>query len=145
MLTTLRPAGIQVRFVTTLFQVYFNLGLDAKTSSRVSEEMRSLEHTIALFLSRLVPVNQLDSLLPEERHSIIMAHTLAHSATIHLHRSFALDDSMSFEKSSQAAQACITLIKQLSERDFAFLEPMIGVRQCCSSYGCGSSRFIFLI
>ncbi|KJA19959.1 hypothetical protein HYPSUDRAFT_143028 [Hypholoma sublateritium FD-334 SS-4] len=99
---------------------------NAKTSSRVSEEMRSLEHTIALFLSRLVPVNQLDSLLPEERHSIVMAHTLAHSATIHLHRSFALDDSMSFEKSSQAAQACITLIKQLSERDFAFLEPMIG-------------------
>lgn len=96
-----------------------------------------MEHTITLFLSRLVPVNQLDSVSPEERHSIIMAHTLAHSATIHLHRSFALDDAMSFEKSSQAAQACITLIKQLSERDFAFLEPMIGVRQSCLCNGCG--------
>lgn len=90
--------------------------------------MRSLEHTIALFLSTLIPINQLDTILPAERHSTIMAHTLAHSATIYLHRSFALDDPMSFKKSSQAARACVSLIKQISERDFAFLEPMIGVR-----------------
>ncbi|KAF8973313.1 hypothetical protein BDZ97DRAFT_1912864 [Flammula alnicola] len=99
---------------------------NAKTPSRLSEDMQSLEHTITLFLSTLIPINQLDTVLPEERHSLIMAHTLAHSATIHLHRSFALDDAMSFEKSSQASRDCISVIKQISDRDFAYLEPIIG-------------------
>jgi hypothetical protein len=94
----------------------------------MTDEMRSLEHTITLFLSTLIPINQLDTIITAARHSTIMAHTLAHSATIHLHRSFALDDPMSFEKSSQAARACVFLIRQISDRDFAFLEPMIGVR-----------------
>ncbi|KAF9478626.1 hypothetical protein BDN70DRAFT_808426 [Pholiota conissans] len=99
---------------------------NGKASSRMSDEMRTLEHTIVLFLSTLLPINQLDTILHAERHSMIMAHTLAHTATIYLHRSFALDDPMSFEKSSQAARACVSLIKQISDRDFAFLEPMIG-------------------
>jgi hypothetical protein len=90
--------------------------------------MRTLEHTITLFLSTLVPINQLDAVLPEERHSVVMAYTLAHSATIQLHRGFALEDSMSFDHSSRASRACIAVIKYISERDFAFLEPIIGVR-----------------
>lgn len=89
--------------------------------------MRTLEHSIALFLSTLVPINQLDALLPGERHSVVLAYTLAHSATIYLHRGFALEDSMSFDQSSRASRACIAVIKYISERDFAFLEPIIGV------------------
>jgi len=89
--------------------------------------MRALEHTITLFLSTLVPINQLDTVLPEERQSLVMVYTLAHSATIHLHRRFALEDSVSFDQCSQAAQACISVIKYISDRDFAFLEPIIGV------------------
>lgn len=98
----------------------------SKPTTGLNEEMRSLEHTITLFLSTLVPIDQLDAILPEERHSLIMAHTLAHSATIHLHRSFALDDAISFDKSSRASRACISVIKHISDRDFAFLEPIIG-------------------
>jgi len=95
-------------------------------STSFNEDMQTLEHTITLFLSTLIPIDQLDAVLPEERHSLIMAHTLAHSATIYLHRSFAMDDAMSFDKSSRASRACISVIKHISERDFAFLEPIIG-------------------
>lgn len=90
--------------------------------------MQSLEHTIALFLSTLIPINQLDTVLPEERHALILTHTLAHCATIYLHRPFALDNPISFEKSSQAARACVNIITHLAERDYTFLEPIIGVR-----------------
>jgi hypothetical protein len=98
----------------------------SKSSTSLNEEMRSLEHAITLFLSTLIPIDQLDAVLPEERHSLIMAHTLAHAATIHLHRSFAMDDAMSFDKGSRASRACISIIKHISDRDFAFLEPIIG-------------------
>ncbi|KIM40057.1 hypothetical protein M413DRAFT_73484 [Hebeloma cylindrosporum] len=99
---------------------------NGKPPPRLHEEMRTLEHTITLFLSTLVPIDQLDAVLPEERHSLVTAYTLAHSATIHLHRRFALEDSASFDQSSRAARACIAVIKYISERDFAFLEPIIG-------------------
>ncbi|PPQ68192.1 hypothetical protein CVT25_015024 [Psilocybe cyanescens] len=97
-----------------------------KMTTSVNEEMRALEHTITLFLSTLIPMDQLDAVLPEERHSLIMAHTLAHCATIYLFRPFALDDAMCFDKSSRASRACISVIKRLSDRDFAFLDPIIG-------------------
>jgi len=98
----------------------------SKPSASLGEEVRSLEHIIALFLSTLIPINQLDAVLPEERHSLIMAHTLAHCATIHLHRSFAIDDASSYDKTSQAAKACVSVIRHISDRDFSLLEPIIG-------------------
>jgi hypothetical protein len=95
-------------------------------TARFTDEMQSLEHTIALFLSTLIPINQLDTVLPEERHTLILTHTLAHCAMIYLHRPFALDNPISFEKSSQAARASVTVIAHLTERDYTFLEPIIG-------------------
>ncbi|KAF8161055.1 hypothetical protein B0H34DRAFT_653334 [Crassisporium funariophilum] len=94
--------------------------------ARLREEIQSLEHTITLFLSTLIPIDQLDAVSPEEKHSLIMAHTLAHSAVIHLHRTLAMDDPMSFDKSSRAARTCVSVIKHISDRDFAFLEPITG-------------------
>jgi hypothetical protein len=51
---------------------------------------------------------------------------------IHLHRAFALSDAVSFEKCSQASRACISVVKHISDGDFAFLEPIIGVRALLS-------------
>jgi hypothetical protein len=45
---------------------------------------------------------------------------------IHLHRTFALNDAVSFEKCSQASRACVSVVKHISDGDFAFLEPIIG-------------------
>lgn len=89
--------------------------------------MRSLEHTITLFLSTLIPVHQLDVVLPEEKHSLIVAHTIAQSGIIHMHRPFAEEVTVSFEKCTQAARACIAIIKHITEQDFGFLEPIIAV------------------
>jgi len=126
MLTISQAVGRQVGSISSKMQSLTTIA-DGKPPPRLQEEMRTLEHSITLFLSTLVPINQLDALLPEERHSVVLAYTLAHSATIYLHRGFALEDSMSFDQSSRASRACIAVIKYISERDFAFLEPIIGV------------------
>lgn len=127
MLNISQAAGHRVSSTPSKIHTLTTTITDGKPPPRLHEEMRALEHTITLFLSTLVPINQLDAVLPEEKHSVITAYTLAHSATIHLHRGFALEDSMSFDHSSRASRACIAVIKYISERDFAFLDPIIGV------------------
>jgi hypothetical protein len=107
-------------------------GFAGTKTSRLSDEIQSLEHTITLFLSTLIPIAQLDAVLPDEKHGLIVTYSLAHAAMIHLHRAFALSDAVSFDKCSQASRACISVVKHISDGDFAFLEPIIGVRTLCS-------------
>jgi hypothetical protein len=101
-------------------------GFAGTKSSQLSDEIQTLEHTITLFLSTLIPITQLDAVLPDEKHGLIIAYSLAHTAMIHLHRTFAMGDAVSFEKCSQASRACISVVKHISDGDFAFLEPIIG-------------------
>lgn len=90
-------------------------------------EIRTLEHIITLYLSTLIPIDQMDAVLPQERHSLIMAHTLANCAVIHLHRPVALNDPSSYAKCSQVSRVCVSIIRHIGERDFPFLEPIIAV------------------
>lgn len=130
---TMSPSGFSIPALrvkaSTLFAQADHLLTDltpgTKPSVRFTEKMRSLEHTITLFLSTLIPVHQLDVVLPEEKHSLIVAHTIAQSAIIHMHRPFAEEVTVSFEKCTQAARACIAIIKHITEQDFGFLEPII--------------------
>ncbi|KXN90636.1 hypothetical protein AN958_03876 [Leucoagaricus sp. SymC.cos] len=96
-----------------------------KQNGRFSDEQTNLDHTIGLFLSMLVPINQLNQVIPEEKQSLILAHTLANCATIHLHRAAAHDSSLSFEKCSHAARACVTVMKQINDQDYPFLDPVL--------------------
>jgi hypothetical protein len=65
--------------------------------------------------------------MPEDKHMLIVTHTLAHAAMIHLHRLFAEEDPISYSKRLRAAKACVTIIKHTTDRDFGFLDPIIGV------------------
>jgi len=111
---------------SALFAHADQLSTNCTKSSRLSDDIQSLEHTITLFLSTLIPITQLDAVLPDEKRGLIVTYSLAHTAMIHLHRTFALSDAVSFEKCSQASRACISVIKHTSDEDFAFLEPIIG-------------------
>ncbi len=93
----------------------------------ILHDVQALEHSIAHFLSTLVNLEQLDAVSAEDKFSLLVTHTLAHTSMIQLHRSFASDDVVSFEKCARAARSCIIIIKQLADQDFAFLDPIIGV------------------
>jgi hypothetical protein len=98
-----------------------------KQNGRFADEVANLDQTIGLFLSMLVPINQLNQVIPEEKQSLIMAHTLANCAMIHLHRASAHDNTVSFEKCSHAARACVTVMKQINDQDYPFLDPVLAV------------------
>jgi hypothetical protein len=93
----------------------------------ILHDVQALEHSIAHFLSTLVNLEQLDAVSAEDKFSLLVTHTLAHTSMIQLHRSFASDDAVSFEKCARAARSCILIIKQMADQDFAFLDPIIGV------------------
>lgn len=99
-------------------------------------DVQALEHSIAHFLSTLVNLEQLDAVSAEDKFSLLVTHTLAHTSMIQLHRSSSSDDAVSFEKCARAARSCILIIKQLADQDFAFLDPIIGVSFIiiCRSY-----------
>lgn len=99
--------------------------------SSLLQEIQTLETIIAQFITTLMPLDQLDSIPVEDKHTLLVAHTLAHTASIQLYRPFAQDDGVGFEKCSRSARACVSVIKHITERDFNFLDPIIGP---CWSY-----------
>lgn len=102
-----------------------NIGM--KPSDHLQAEVRALELTILRFISTLLPLGQLDGAALEDKHVLIVTHSLAHAAIIHLHQRFAQDDSIAYDKCSQAASACVSVIKHTGDMDFDFLDPIIGV------------------
>lgn len=107
-------------------QLSLNWNLRLSDSHALGDEFLALEHTISRFLTTLIPVHQLDGTIPDEKHALIVIHTIAHAAMIHLHYRFAPEDPLSHEKCLRAASACVTVIKHISETDFDFLDPIIG-------------------
>jgi hypothetical protein len=112
---------------STLFACANNInkGPSMKLSD-VLHELQVIEHSIAHFSSTLINLEQLDAISAEDRFSLLVTHTLGHTAMIQLYRSFSPDDALSFEKCARAARSCIMTINQLSDQDFAFLDPIVG-------------------
>jgi hypothetical protein len=98
------------------------------TSAGFREEIQVLEQTLSRFIPALIPVHQLDATMPEDKHILIVTHTLAHAAMIHLYHRFAEEDPISYNKRLRAARGCVTIIKHITDGDFDFLDPIIGVR-----------------
>lgn len=90
-----------------------------------------------------MPVQQLEATLPEQKHAFLTNHTLAHAAIIHLYYPFGTEDPTSYEKCLRAARTIVTIIKHLSEVDFEFLDPVIGVSRLASPTEYLINPFIF--
>lgn len=97
-----------------------------KPSPRLQEEIQALERIITHFIPTLIPVHQLDTTIIEDKPIIIVSHTLAHAAVIHLYQRFSQDDPVAYDKCSRAASACVAIIKHIGDRDYDYLDPIIG-------------------
>jgi len=102
------------------------------TSAGFREEIQVLEQTLSRFIPALIPVHQLDATMPEDKHILIVTHTLAHAAMIHLYHRFAEEDPISYNKRLRAARGCVTIIKHITDGDFDFLDPIIGPCWTCA-------------
>ena len=58
---------------------------------------------------------------------LVAIHTLIYTATIHLHRDHIETQTQSFEKCLYAASSVAALVRELSEDDYAFLDPITSV------------------
>jgi len=104
-----------------------------KPPSTLIEEIQALETAIAQFIATLVPLDQLDAVTLEDKHTLIAAHTLAHTASIQLYRPFTQDGPITFDKCSRAARACVAVIEHITEQDFGLVDPIIGPCWSCAA------------
>jgi hypothetical protein len=101
--------------------------LGSTASNNFRDDFQKLDRLISRFIATLLPVHQLDATMPRDKHSLIVIHSLANAAMIHLCYRFSREDTVSYEKSLRAARTCVSIIKQISSTDFDFLDPIIGV------------------
>lgn len=92
------------------------------------DDFQALEDTVMRFLTTLVPIHQLDAAVPEDKHTLLVVHTLAQASLIHLYYRSSQSDPAAHEKCLRAARSCVNIIKHLVDGDFDFLDPIIGVR-----------------
>jgi len=97
------------------------------------DDIQILENTIARFIPTLMPPRQLDTTAVDDRHLLIVTHTLVHAAMIHLHYRLGQDDPVSYDKCRQSARACVDILKHVSDADFSFLDPIIGPCWTCAA------------
>ncbi|KAJ4490932.1 hypothetical protein J3R30DRAFT_3278101 [Lentinula aciculospora] len=90
------------------------------------EEFHALELTINRFIPTLIPIHQLNATMPEEKHTLIVVHTLIQVSVLMLYQRFAQDDPVTYDKCSAAVKACVAITKFVSEQDYDYLDPIIG-------------------
>ena len=95
--------------------------------SGFTDEFQAIEQAITRFLSSQIPIHQLETALPEDRQACITAYTLANAAMIHLSSLFGDRDPTAYEKSLRAAKCCVSIVKYITEADYEFLDPVLGV------------------
>jgi hypothetical protein len=97
------------------------------SSNTLMEEVQLLDDAITRFLSALLPPQQLELTLPNDKYALIVVHTLAHASMIHLYSRFARDDPISQDKCVRSARSSVAVIKHIADADFILLDPIIGV------------------
>ena len=102
--------------------------LGSLASGAFSENFSAFEHSIVRFTTTLLPLHQVGGAIPEDKYALIVIHSLAHASMIRLHAPFMHDDGVSREKCLRAARSMIHVTKLITDADFEFLDPVIGVR-----------------
>lgn len=69
-----------------------------------------------------------DQLCPNDVE-LVSIHTLMHVATIHLHRDLLMMYSASYQRCLTAANAVTSMIRELNDGDYSFLNPILSVRR----------------
>ena len=60
---------------------------------------------------------------------LVSIHTLMHASTIHLHRDLLMMYPASYQRCLVAANAITSMIRELNDCDYSFLNPIISVRK----------------
>jgi hypothetical protein len=125
---------------TTLFEraarLSSSFGTGAQTADQFWTDFQNVDAAISRLSVCLPPVRQDHAHAPgpgqtasatrRNDPSIFVVHALLHAATIQLHAPFAFKDAASQQKSAAVAAVAASMIHELDEVDYAFLDPIMG-------------------
>ncbi|TCD63276.1 hypothetical protein EIP91_005766 [Steccherinum ochraceum] len=98
-------------------------------------EHRALEMSLSQFAANLPLIGMASGQNPLSLADIdlFVIHTMIHVSTLHLHRDLAKTQAVPYEKCWIAANAVTTLVRELSENDYNFLDPIISACWHCTA------------
>ena len=91
------------------------------------QETLAVEDSINRFIASIIPVHQMGAIPANDRHNLIVVHTLAQAALIRLYYLRGEVDQLCNEKCLHAARGVLLVIAQVSDVDIEFLDPIVGV------------------
>jgi hypothetical protein len=91
------------------------------------QDTLSVEDSINRFIASIIPVHQMGAIHANDRHNLIVVHTLVQAALIRLYYLRGEVDQLWNEKCLHAARGMLLVIGQVSEMDIEFLDPIVGV------------------
>ncbi|EIN11556.1 hypothetical protein PUNSTDRAFT_62137 [Punctularia strigosozonata HHB-11173 SS5] len=91
----------------------------------LQQQFFGFEGLVSRFIGTLLPPNQLDAAVPEMKHTLITAHSLAQTSLIRLLFRFDEASPVAHEKCLRAARACVGMMRHLAESEYAFLDPIL--------------------
>jgi len=95
------------------------------------QDTLAVEDSINRFITSVVPVHQMGAVHANDRHNLIVVHTLTQAALIRLYYLHGEVDQLWNEKCLLAARGMLLVIGQVTEMDIEFLDPIVGVRVSC--------------
>jgi len=92
------------------------------------QDTLSVEDSINHFIGSIIPVHQMGAIHANDRHNLVVVHTLVQAALIRLYYPRGEVDRLWNEKCLHAARGMLLVIGQVTEMDIEFLDPIVG---CC--------------
>lgn len=100
----------------------------AEAAALFRAEFVRLDALIDRFRDALVPPNQISNPTPAMTRALVVAHSIAHSATVRLQGLFSQTDVLARRKRLAAARSVLGIIAAVPLRHFKYINPIMGVR-----------------
>ncbi|KAJ7753961.1 hypothetical protein DFH07DRAFT_1030027, partial [Mycena maculata] len=101
-------------------------GMPHGLASNFRNEFTRLDDLIDGFRDALVPPNRISNPTPAMTRALVVAHSIAHSATLRLHSIFSQTDVIAKRKRLAAARSVLGIIAAVPLRNFRYINPIMG-------------------
>ncbi|KAJ7814691.1 Zn(2)-Cys(6) binuclear cluster domain-containing protein [Mycena olivaceomarginata] len=101
-------------------------GMPNAISAKFYADFKQLDTLIDRFRDSLVPPNQISHPTPAMTRTLVVAHSIAHAATVRLHSLFAHTDATAKRKRLAAARSVLGIIAAVPLRHFRYINPIMG-------------------
>ncbi|KAJ7657768.1 Zn(2)-Cys(6) binuclear cluster domain-containing protein [Mycena polygramma] len=101
-------------------------GMLTEQAAIFRNDFRQLDALIDAFREALVPPNRIPSPTPAQTRALVVAHSVAHAATVRLHSLFAHTDNAAKRKRLAAARSVLGIIAAVPLRHFRYINPIMG-------------------